>query len=299
MADPATSSLDTPSRRKVLQGLFALPAAALVTAACGSSSTGTTGTTGQATGSTTGSTTTTTAGGTSATPTSSWASGGTDLISVPYPDTSVFSADDACQIALTESTTEGPCYFQSDTGEDISIGLTGLPMQLSLQVIDGSCAPLGGLVVEVWHCDTAGVYSGDTSNSGDAGRFAGDFCTAGDPEAEQSAWYRGQLTTDSEGRVNFKTCFPGWYSGRTIHVHFAVSDPSGDTRVISQYCFPDEFTENICTTHELYADHGVQDTPLAGGTDSVFRSSDLDGFMFTTQQNSDGTLLAYSTIQVS
>lgn len=294
MTNSATLDLDTPSRRKVLQGLLPLPAAALVTAACGGSSTGT-GTT------TTGAqaTTPTTAGGTSATPTGSWASGGTDLISVPYPDTSVFSAENACQIALTESTTEGPCYFQSDTGEDISTGLTGLPMQLSLQVIDSSCAPLGGLVVEVWHCDTAGVYSGDTSASGDAGRFAGDFCTAGDAEAEQSAWYRGQLTTDSEGRVNFKTCFPGWYSGRTIHVHFAVSDPSGDTRVISQYCFPDEFTENICTTHELYAAHGVQDTPLAGGTDSVFRSSNLDGFMFTTQQNSDGTLLAYSTIQVS
>lgn len=244
------------TRRKVLQGLLALPA------------------TGQ------------------------WASGGTNLISAAYPASSIFSAADACQVSLNASTTEGPCYFHSDTGEDISTGLTGVPMQLCLQLIDTDCAPLADHVLEVWHCDTQGVYSGDTSNSSDSARFAGDFCTASDAAAEQSTWYRGQLTTDADGRVNFKSCFPGWYSGRAIHIHFAVSDAEGTSRVISQFCFPDTLTEQICTTHELYSDHGVQDTPLSSETDTVFPADSYEDFMLQTSQNSDGTMLAYATIQI-
>lgn len=275
-----------------------MPAAAVIVSACGSGSSesGAATTLGDA------STTSTTAGATSTTAgavtSGEWASGGTDLISVAYPADTIFDTVTACQIGLTDATTEGPCYYQSDTGEDISVGLTGLPMQLCLQLINEDCEPLSNYTIEAWHCDTRGIYSGDTSESADAARFAGDFCTGGDAEAEAATYYRGQLTTDASGRVNFKSCFPGWYAGRTLHIHFAVSDSEGTNRVISQFCFPDEFTEDICTTHELYSDRGVQDTPLSGGTDTVFPASDFGGFMMTTEQNSDGTMLAYAVIQI-
>ena len=171
-------------------------------------------------------------------------------------------------------------------------------MQLCLRVVDSNCQPLPNYTVEVWHCDTQGVYSGDTSDSDDASRFAGDFCTGGDSEAEQSTWFRGQQVTDSNGRVNFKTCFPGWYGGRTIHIHFGVNDGSGNSQVISQFCFTDEFAREICTTHERYSNRGEQDTTLAGGRDTVFPSTGFESFLLTTEQNSDGTLLAYHTIQI-
>jgi protocatechuate 3,4-dioxygenase beta subunit len=227
-----------------------------------------------------------------------WASGGTDLITVGYPDSSVFASLGACSLSLTPGTTEGPCYFSTDTGEDISQGSTGLPMQLCLQLVDATCSPLAGYVIEVWHCDTRGVYSGDTSGSDDADRFAGGFCTAGDDEAESSTYFRGQLTTDADGRVNFKTCFPGWYGGRTIHIHFAVSDPDGTSRVISQFCFTDEMCDEICTTHDRYADRGAQDTPLAGGTDTVFPRSGYEEYLLATERNSDGSMLAYGVVRV-
>lgn len=229
--------------------------------------------------------------------TTAWASGGTELITVSYPPTSIFATANTCHVALTAATTEGPCYFQSDTTDDIALGKTGLPMQLCAQLVDESCAPLAGHTVEAWSCDTRGIYSGDTSASSDAERFAGAFCTDDDAEALASSYLRGQATTDDEGRVNFKTIFPGWYRGRTIHIHFAVSDPDGTTRVISQWCFPDELTEQICTTHDLYADRGVQDTPLAGGTDSVF-PADYAPYLLNTAANADGTLLAYGVIQI-
>lgn len=226
-----------------------------------------------------------------------WAVGGTDLITVDVPDDSVFATAAMCTVALSQSTTEGPCYFADDTGADISEGLSGLPMQLCLRVVDADCNPIEGQLVEVWHCDHEGIYSGDTSQSTDASRFAGDFCTGGDADGEASTWYRGQLTTDASGRVDFTTCFPGWYRGRTSHIHFAVSDDSG-TRLISQFCFPDALVTEIYTTHEIYSPRGDQDTPLAAGTDTVFPANGFEEYQLTTQRNSDGTLLAFHNIQV-
>lgn len=227
----------------------------------------------------------------------SWASGTTDLITVAYPDDSLFAAASVCSLALTGQTTEGPCYFSVDGLEDISAGLSGLPMMLCLQVIDSTCNPVEGAVVEIWHCDTAGVYSADTSESDDSSRFAGNFCTGGNEEANNSKWFRGELTTDSNGRVNFKTQFPGWYSGRTIHVHFRVRQGSYDS-VISQFCFEDAFCEEICTSHDQYSNRGSQDTPLSSGRDTVF-GANYANYLLNTQQNTDGTLLAYKKIQIS
>ncbi len=225
-----------------------------------------------------------------------WASGGTDLISVAYPETSIFDALEPCTLSLTESTTEGPCYFSTDTGEDISLGEQGLPMQLCLQLLDTDCNPLADRVIEVWHCDTDGIYSGDTSESEDADRFSGDFCTGGDEEAESSTFFRGQRTTDAEGRVNFKTCFPGWYSSRAIHIHVAVSDQDGTARAISQFGFADDFTVDVCTSHDRYADRGAPDTSL--DDDTVFPADDNDHFLLATEQNSDGSLLSYAVLRI-
>lgn len=225
-----------------------------------------------------------------------WAAGGTELITVDYPDDSLFETTSICSVALIANTTEGPCYFSVNEIEDISAGRTGLPMMLCLKVIDTDCNPVEGYVVEVWHCDKSGVYSADTSESDDSNRFAGNFCSGGDVEAENSTWFRGEQTTDSNGRVNFKSCFPGWYSGRTIHIHFRVRNGSVDS-VISQLCFSDDFCEEICTTHSEYSDRGTQDTPLSSGRDTVF-GSDYEEHQSSVMQNTDGTLLAYKTLQI-
>ena len=291
------------SRRTVLRGVFggvvALPAAAMLSScseddgASESQSTTTAGGAGSTTA--TGSSTTTPP---QTAPTPAWASGGTDLITVDYPSTSIFATATACTVSLTSALMEGPCYFQSDTGDDISLGTTGLPMQLCLQLIDESCAPLDGYTIEVWHCDVRGIYSGDTSESHDAERFAGAFCTEDDPQALKSSYCRGQATTDAEGRVNFKTIFPGWYSGRTIHIHFAVSDADGTSRIISQWCYVDELAEEIYTTHDRYSGRGSQDTTLASGTDGVF-PSDYEPFVLNTRANADGSMLSYGVIQIA
>jgi protocatechuate 3,4-dioxygenase beta subunit len=293
----------TLTRRQLLEGLTAIPAAAVFLAACGGDETtspSTSPTSDAATGA--GSETTAASGQTSAAAggdgtATSWASGGTDLITVEYPDDSIFELDQACPVDLTGSTTEGPCYFHSDTTEDISTGKSGLPMQLCLRLEDANCNPLEGYTIEAWHCDERGTYSGDTTDSNDAGRFAGDFCTGGDSEAETSTYFRGQRTTDASGRANFKTCFPGWYSGRTVHIHVAVTDPSGASRVISQFGFADELADEIYTQHPLYADRGSQDTTITD--DSVFPSQGWENYVLSTSTNSDGSMLAAGIIRIS
>ena len=283
-----------PSRRRFIKqlglGLASIPLIGLVACNGGSDST-------ETASSGTGSSDSGSSGGATEGSSTSWAAGGTAAMTANFPDDSLFALGTACTVALTKNLTEGPCYFTADTLDDISEQQVGLPMQLCLRVVDSSCNPLSGLEVEVWHCDVEGMYSGDTSGSSDNSGFSSSFCTGNDNEALRSKWFRGTQISDSNGRVNFKSCFPGWYAGRTIHIHFRVRNNNND-EVISQFCFPDAFTAEICTTHSEYASRGIQDTTLSAGRDTVFGSS-YDEFLFDYKQNSDGSLLAYKTIQIS
>lgn len=290
-AVPAAQAGCQPSRRQFIRQLGTLlaisPVAGLLGCGSGSSdSAGTTTSTGTGTGT-----------GTSTGSSTSWASGGTSVMTANFPADTLFDLGSSCDLSLTKNLTEGPCYFKVSTMDDISEGQTGLPMQLCLRVVNRSCQPQAGLEVEVWHCDVEGLYSGNTTGSSDAGRFAGSFCTSNDSDAVKARWFRGIAITDSNGRVNFKSCFPGWYSGRTIHIHFRVRNNNND-QVVSQCCFPDSLTEEICTTHPNYQGRGKQDTTLGAGRDNVFGSSYSD-FLFNTARNSDGSILAWKTIRLS
>lgn len=249
------------------------------------SSTGSSGSSSSGTGTTNSGVTTTT----------DWATGGTSSITENFPDDSLFDSSSTCSVELTESLTEGPCYFDSEYRDDISEGQTGLPMMLCLQLVDANCNPLSGYEIEVWHCDVEGIYSGDTSDSSDANGFNSSFCTGNDSDALAAKWFRGIKVTDSAGRVDFASCFPGWYSSRVIHIHFRVKNNNND-EVVSQFAFSDEFVDAICTTHSDYSSRGEPDTHLS--SDTVFRSSDGD-YLFDLQQNADGSLLAYKRIIIS
>ncbi|SHO58302.1 intradiol ring-cleavage dioxygenase [Vibrio quintilis] len=228
-------------------------------------------------------------------PSADWLSGGTKSMTADFPDDSIFATGATCTVALTEQRTEGPCYFDSVYREDISEGLVGLPTQLCFQLTNESCEPLAGYEIEVWHCSVEGVYSGDTSDASDTGRFNSSYCTGDAEDALASQWFRGIAVTDSSGRVNFKTCFPGWYSSRAIHIHFRVRSNNADS-VVSQFGFGDYFCQSICTTHEDYVSRGEPDTYM--NNDTVFDGPD-ETYMFNLQANTDGSLLAYKRLMIS
>lgn len=159
------------------------------------------------------------------------------------------AAPAARHLPLTAQTTEGPYYLGLDkVRADITEGLEGVPLDVRFTVCDTAGQPLPKLRVDLWHCDAQGRYSG----------FAGQ----GDERAgglEGKTFLRGSQFTDRDGAVAFATVYPGWYAGRTTHIHMKVLH--GARAVLtSQFFLPDALSEFLYTQVPLYQRARVRDT---------------------------------------
>lgn len=127
---------------------------------------------------------------------------------------------------LTPEQTEGPFYLDDRlVRRDITEGKPGVALRLRLRVLDvSSCRPIRNAAVDVWHCDAAGAYSGVQGVIGD--------------------FLRGVQRTDARGYAVFRTIYPGWYPGRTVHVHVKVA-LAGNVVHTGQLYFPDKVTDAV------------------------------------------------------
>ncbi|HEX2843161.1 intradiol ring-cleavage dioxygenase [Hyphomicrobium sp.] len=143
---------------------------------------------------------------------------------------------------MTPRMVEGPFYFDPAlVREDITEGRPGVPLKLALQIIDGAtCQPIAGARVDVWHCDATGQYSGYDGQGDDRS-----ISTKGEK------FLRGTQSTSSTGEVAFKTIYPGWYRGRTTHIHFKVLLDE-KAMLTGQMYFPDALSEYIFTSIAPY-----------------------------------------------
>ena len=154
--------------------------------------------------------------------------------------------------------TEGPYYVdtqleRSDIRSDPATGVLseGLPLAITFLVssIDGSaCGAFEGALVDVWHCDAQGIYSG-----------------VQDPRFDTSdrAFLRGYQITDASGAATFQTIYPGWYSGRAVHIHFMIRTDPDDARGLeftSQLFFDDALSASVYA-EPPYASKGTPDVP--------------------------------------
>ena len=149
----------------------------------------------------------------------------------------------AATCLATPAETEGPYFVEenlnrSDIRTDPTTGVARPGILLALQFSVGlsktsGCAALPGARVEIWHCDAGGLYSDEAQNN-----------TAG------QKFLRGYQFTDENGVATFTTIYPGWYTGRAVHIHFKVRTYSGSTKL-------DEFTSQI------YFDDSLSDTVYA------------------------------------
>jgi protocatechuate 3,4-dioxygenase beta subunit len=161
------------------------------------------------------------------------------------------------RMQLTTEQIEGPYYidyelFRKNVVED----RTGVPLILVLRAVDATTGhPIRDSAIEVWQCDASGVYSGytQTGNGGGGGTPPGAGQPTGTPPSDPPTdpppggggggghvtptdnltWLRGIQMTDHQGFVTFRTVFPGWYSGRAVHIHTKVH--TGGTRTSSGY----------------------------------------------------------------
>ena len=262
--------MSSPSRRELIAGLSAFT---LITACKGGADTDSGGVPADSGDS-----------GDSASAANDWASGGTAAMAASYP--SPFGdAPGAC--ALTCGLTLGPCYAETFDRADVSEGITGLPVSLHVRVVDAACRPIAGAKVDIWHTSPSGLYSGEE---------AAEMCTTGDEAAIASSWFRGVQTTDADGTVAFKTCFPGWYSGRAIHIHFQIRRDDG-AYLTSQLFFPQEVIDGVFASHPEYVGYGTPNRTNA--TDGIAQSTDLGPLTLEIARMDDGIMQAFKTVVIA
>ncbi|MER5700833.1 hypothetical protein ABT023_02565 [Micromonospora sp. NPDC002296] len=246
---------------------------------------------------------------------------------------------DANTCTLTASTTQGPYYFDADKiRRDIREDRPGTRLRVAIRVQDSEkCAPLPNAVVEIWHCDAAGLYSGaegqstgggapggappsgapgggpgGTPPSGALGGGPGGTPPSGAPgggapgggsegeaadltPTDDKRYLRGAQVTNADGIVEFVTVWPGWYRGRTVHIHAMVH--VNNNRVLTTQVMFDEALNTKVFAAAPYATHTGRDT--FNDKDNIYADSmlmkiveDGDGYLgvinFSADSDRDG-----------
>ncbi|MGP3910130.1 intradiol ring-cleavage dioxygenase [Nonomuraea sp. 10N515B] len=235
--------------------------------------------------------------------------------------TSLFSEASTCK--LTQTTTQGPYYFDADKiRSDIREDKQGVRLRVAIKVQDSeTCKPLPNAVVEIWHCDAAGLYSGAEAQStgggggnqpngtppsgaptgappsgGPAAGGGGEGDTADLTPTDDKRYLRGAQVTNSDGIVEFTTIWPGWYRGRTIHIHAMVHFSS--ERVLTTQMMFDENLNSAVMAMSPYSEHTGRDT--FNDNDNIYDDSMLmkvtkedDGYLgaivFAADSDKDGS----------
>ncbi|HVT33746.1 MAG TPA: hypothetical protein VHE32_13940 [Rhodanobacteraceae bacterium] len=185
--------------------------------------------------------------------------------------------DGAC--TLTPELTIGPYFVderlqRSDVRGDSTSPFiaSAVPLHLAINAtsaLASGCPALAGVQIDIWHCHAGGLYSDEAQNG-----------TSGE------TWLRGYQLTDANGNASFTTIYPGWYQGRTVHIHVMARyyDSAGNTTYqFTTQLFFDDGTNNLVLANYPYDTRGNRDT--TNQDDGIYDASmllDLSG-------NSDGS----------
>ena len=229
-----------------------------------------------------GSTTSGTTGGTTG-GTTSGATGGTtvDLVATPAEIEGPFFVDEN----LNRSDLVTPGASRSTVA-----GGTPLTLTLTIYSLSGTTAtPLSGAHVDIWHCDTVGVYSDEASGSIQSENTTG------------QTWLRGYQVSGTDGVVTFNTIVPGWYTGRTTHIHVKIRtyDSAGNktSEFTTQLFFTDTLSQAIYAANAVYS-HGTR--TVFNANDNVYSNLQSDGttvgshLMPTVVQSGSGYAATFS-----
>jgi protocatechuate 3,4-dioxygenase beta subunit len=194
---------------------------------------------------------------------------------------------------LTPELTEGPYWVNAmlrradvranTKAAKSSPGLRqkGVPLDLTIDVLDASrsCKPFNGVAVDIWHANAHGLYSDEASQQ------AGGATNAGDTSGEDflrgyqiSGRDRGIHRAPVAGQVSFRTIWPGWYTGRAIHIHVRVRKLSTSGATIAGYTtqifFSDADNDRVLTGAAPYSSRSPQSDPTTDENDNVLHASE-------------------------
>ena len=169
--------------------------------------------------------------------------------------------NDVC--ILTSAQQEGPFFISSPIRRNIVEDKKGKQMSFKMQVLQmPNCKPIENAIVEIWHCDAEGNYSGYpdglSHNLWKTVMFLNNNSEKmGDnvKPKNETRFLRGAQQSDANGIVEFNTILPGWYEGRAPHIHFKIIANEKE-QLTSQFYFKPEFCNEIYTTTEPYNKYG-------------------------------------------
>ncbi len=175
---------------------------------------------------------------------------------------------DVC--VLAPEVTEGPYYFDPSLERaDITEGTqTGVATTVRLQIVDGSCKPIAGARVDIWHCNAEGLYSGYANQTGGI-------------DTTGQTFLRGTQFAGATGIVEFQTIYPGWYAGRTTHIHFKVF-LDDKTVLTGQLFFPDALSQFIYQNVTPYTAHG-HDRDVLNANDNIASQATRASFAYVKE----------------
>jgi len=218
--------------------------------------------------------------------------GGGTKTSTATTTTATATSNTSCTV--TPEGEEGP-YFVDDSAtgfarSDIRSNLdgtntqSGIPLTLSIYAYDSenSCAAMANVQIDIWHCNGSGIYSAEDVED-----------TTGE------TWLRGYQITDANGLASFKTIVPGWYAGRTTHIHLRLrstydSTTTGGTNTTQLFLLQDVI-DTINTTISPYSAEGTN--PTTNASDHVY-SGETDGANLLTLSG-DNTNGYTATIKIN
>jgi protocatechuate 3,4-dioxygenase beta subunit len=159
----------------------------------------------------------------------------------------------------------------------------GVPLSLYINVVDSSrgCRPRNGLAVDIWHANAHGLYSDESSQQAGGGTSS----ASGDTLADN--WLRGYQVTGRDrgirrrpvaGQVSFRTIWPGWYSGRAIHIHVRVRKLSQTGATVAgfttQIFFSDAANDHVLANAAPYNARSPRTDPTTDESDTVLSGAD-------------------------
>ncbi len=178
-------------------------------------------------------------------------------------------------LVASPALTEGPFFVDEKLNRsNLLVGtsrpavVSGTPFELELMIhklTGDKHVPFAGCQIDIWHCDAAGVYS-DESNP------------MNHEDTAKQTWLRGYQITDSKGIAKFQTIIPGWYPGRTAHIHFKVRTFSEKHQVTADFTSQLFFHE--ADLKSIYAKKPYSGQDVAVGLnmrDGIYAERQVDG----------------------
>ncbi|MDX7992052.1 intradiol ring-cleavage dioxygenase [Xenorhabdus littoralis] len=198
---------------------------------------------------------------------------------------------DVCE--MTPEEMSGPYFINNKLlRRNITEDEPGIPLLLTMKIIDSvTCKPLNDILIDIWHCNAMGKYSGWKYINPDLEAPSDNIGTIS--RTDESTFLRGAQRTDKEGIVRFTTIFPGFYAGRAIHIHLSARNTNVQKRqedkfyFVGQLYFPENISQEIMV-NDMYSPRDIN--RLKNKDDSIFSGVKNRAAILTIEKIGDNPL---------